>query len=355
MTNPLNDPVLRKVAEQAADSLCIDKNDVVEIRADIAAHEWAYGMALYLESIGARPILTFLSVDYEHQRMCTLSAEWLRRPPPLTTAIAESIVATIIIKRDWRQPDTGCPKGKAASWNQAVGALTEQYDARRVRFCLISHPDPIYMDSGLSHEGVRENLSQALAADLADIQSTAQRISSELQNHSALTVLSGKSHRLDLKIIGRTIWRGDGLLRDDLVVNFPSGCVYVAPLEDSATGSVLIEQWQDVEQLVLTFHEGKLCEAKANKNLSRFTDLLETHAGDKDRISHIGIGINSALQIYTGQPAIDECRAGAVFVALGENRHLGGVNASTLNTDFVSRNASVVSGVAEVVRNGVLI
>ena len=144
------------------------------------------------------------------------------------------------------------------------------------------------------------------------------------------------------------------MLRDDLIVNFPSGSVYVAPLEETANGSLLIEQWEDVENLVLAFHEGKLCGANADRNVSRFTDLLETHSGDKDRISHIGIGINSELQSFTGHAAIDECHAGATFLALGENRYLGGRNASTLNTDFVSRNATVLSGDSMLVRNGTL-
>jgi leucyl aminopeptidase (aminopeptidase T) len=355
MTKLLSDSVLLKVAQQAARSLSIRSDDIVEIRADIAAHEWAYGIALHLETIGAQPILTFLSVDYEHERMCAVPTERLRTLSPVAAAIAESIVATIIVKRDLRRPDSGCPKEKAAAWNQALGAITERYDARRVRFCLISHPDPIQIDNlALSREQVRDNLSKALTADLNEIQFKAQQISSALKAYDTLDVLSVDGHTLSLKITGRCIWRGDGVLRDDLVVNFPSGCVYVAPLEDSASGSLLIENWEDVENLLLTFNEGKLCGAKADRNLNRFTDLLETHTGDKDRISHVGIGINSDLHVFTGHVAIDECHAGAIFLALGENRYLGGRNASTLNTDFVCRNATVLSGDLMLVRNGAL-
>jgi leucyl aminopeptidase (aminopeptidase T) len=354
MTNLLNDAVLLKVAEQVAKSLNIDIGQIVEIRADITAQEWAYGMALYLEKLQAKPILTFMSVDYERERICGLATEQLCTPPSLTTAIAESIAATIIIKRDWRRPETGCPGDKAAAWNHALGRLTEQYDARRVRFCLISHPDPIQIDSRVSREELSENLSKALTADLLEIQSRAQQLSSTLKASDTLEILSGGGHTLSVKITGRSIRKGDGVMRDDLIVNFPAGSVYVAPLEDIANGSIFIEQWEDVEGLLLTFDEGKLCDARADWNLSRFTDLLESHTGDKDRIGHIGIGINSNLRVYSGKAAIDECRAGAVFMALGENRYMGGRNASTLNTDFVLRSATILARAAELVRNGKL-
>src|SRR5262249_13314963 len=156
-----------------------------------------------------------------------------------------------------------CPKDKAAAWNHALGVVTERYDARRVRFCLISHPDPIDIDhSALPRQQLRENLSKALTADLREIQSQAEQLTAALKAHDTLDVLSGDGHTLSLKITGKYIWKGDGVLRDDLVVNFPSGCVYVAPLEDSANGSLLIEKWEDVENLLLTFNEGKLCGAK---------------------------------------------------------------------------------------------
>lgn len=356
MTKLLNDSVLVTVAKQAVKSLNISADQIVEVRADIAAQEWAYGIALCLEMIGAKPIFTFLSVDYERDRMSVLPSEQLRTLPALATEIAESIVATIIVKRDWRRPESGCPNAKAAAWNHALGKITERYDTRCVRFCLIAHPDPIQIgDSLLSPQEVKENLSKALTVDISQIQSIAQRLMSTLQANDNLEILSGPGHKLTLEIAGRPIWRGDGVLRNDHIVNFPCGSVYVAPLEDRTNGSLFIEQWDDVRGLVLTFDEGRLCEANADQNLNQFTNLIETHAGDKDRISHVGIGINPNLAVYTGHVAIDECRAGAVFLALGENRYMGGRNASTLNTDFLLRNSTVVSGESVLVRNGTLI
>jgi hypothetical protein len=55
MAKLLDDQVLSKVAQQVVKSLNVHTDEIVEVRADIAAQEWAYGMALYLESIGGHP------------------------------------------------------------------------------------------------------------------------------------------------------------------------------------------------------------------------------------------------------------------------------------------------------------
>ena len=58
-------------------------------------------------------------------------------------------------------------------------------------------------------------------------------------------------------------------------------------------------------------------------------------------MSHVGVGLNPALSRPTGWSLVDEHVRGAFFVALGENRYMGGENASSLNVDFCSPRATV--------------
>jgi hypothetical protein len=39
---------------------------------------------------------------------------------------------------------------------------------------------------------------------------------------------------------------------------------------------------------------------------------------------------------------VDECRMGCVFIAFGENRYLGGENASSLNVDFTIQHGTLL-------------
>ena len=51
-------------------------------------------------------------------------------------------------------------------------------------------------------------------------------------------------------------------------------------------------------------------------------------------MSHIGIGLNPYLDRPTGWTIVDEHIHGAIFIALGENRYMGGQNELSLNVDY---------------------
>jgi hypothetical protein len=53
-----------------------------------------------------------------------------------------------------------------------------------------------------------------------------------------------------------------------------------------------------------------------------------------------------------GWPLVDEHVQGAVFVALGENRYLGGENASSLNVDVAVANATLLCDGRQIVEDG---
>lgn len=55
-----------------------------------------------------------------------------------------------------------------------------------------------------------------------------------------------------------------------------------------------------------------------------------------------GIGLNPHLRQPIGWTLVDEHVIGALFLALGENRYMGGQNASSLNHDFALQGASLL-------------
>jgi leucyl aminopeptidase (aminopeptidase T) len=84
-------------------------------------------------------------------------------------------------------------------------------------------------------------------------------------------------------------------------------------------------------------------------------DLLGRHTGDADRISHVGVGLNPHLKSFIGWPLVDEHVHGALFVALGENRYLGGENESSLNIDFALPNATLICDDRVIVEHGKIV
>ncbi len=87
--------------------------------------------------------------------------------------------------------------------------------------------------------------------------------------------------------------------------------------------------------------KGKLIRYSAERNGEVFQRIMNGATGDKDKVSHIGFGLNPAITQPTGDLLLDEHVIGAFFLALGENRYLGGKNRSSLNIDFVTFNTEI--------------
>ena len=347
--------LLAALGDNAVKALAIREGSLVEIRADASAHEWAESMAMSVETAGGIPFLNVVSLEHFRERILTLPVERLRVPPPFLMEMAEKVDAMIVIQRDWSELVRTSPPEKLAAWNQGMGTLVRRLEERRVPDCQIAHPDTASGESlSVTREELHRILEMALTADLFEIQKSAESFAAKLSVQESLEIVSGSEHRLFIQYSGRPVWRGDAKLRESCVINFPAGSVYFPPLESSPEGSIYFEQWQDVKGLVLSFQNGRVLNVEADRNVESLKELLALHTGDKDRISHIGIGLNPCVSAYTGHTSLDECRAGAVFLALGENRYMGGENASTLNIDFVSQGCTVVVGEEVLVTNGKL-
>jgi leucyl aminopeptidase (aminopeptidase T) len=133
--------------------------------------------------------------------------------------------------------------------------------------------------------------------------------------------------------------------------NLPCGSIYTTVLEDSADGTVRVPELADGLDIVLTFNSGAIT-AVDGPGSETVMPWLAQFGPDAARISHIGIGLNDACPGGTGWPILDEHRAGAVFLALGENRYMGGTNASSLNHDLVLDTASIDAGSVPLVIDG---
>ena len=92
---------------------------------------------------------------------------------------------------------------------------------------------------------------------------------------------------------------------------------------------------------MLHFVQGRVACIEAASGAEDLEALFDAHSGEPRRVSHVGVGLNPALRQPVGWTLVDEHMRGAFFVAMGENRYMGGQNASSLNIDFCSPRATV--------------
>jgi aminopeptidase len=121
--------------------------------------------------------------------------------------------------------------------------------------------------------------------------------------------------------------------------NMPDGEVFTSPIEDSANGAVRftlpgIFSEREVEDIKLTFRDGKVAEASAAKGNEFLQRTLQIEGAD--RIGEAAIGTNYGITRFTKNMLFDEKIGGTIHIALGTSfPESGGLNESAIHWDIL--------------------
>ncbi len=122
--------------------------------------------------------------------------------------------------------------------------------------------------------------------------------------------------------------------------NFPDGEVFTGPIENSVNGTVrftypAIYGGNEVEDVRLTFHDGKVTESSASKGQDFLTAMLDMDAGSRT-LGEAAFGLNYNIKQFVKDTLFDEKIGGTMHMALGASLpESGGVNESGLHWDMV--------------------
>ncbi|MEH7248095.1 aminopeptidase [Neobacillus niacini] len=124
--------------------------------------------------------------------------------------------------------------------------------------------------------------------------------------------------------------------------NLPSGESYIAPIEDSADGTILVDGSIAgigvlTEPITLTVRNGRLVDA-SGKEGKQLLDMLGD--GNGRIIAEFGIGTNREARL-TGNVLEDEKVFGTVHIAFGSNKPFGGTNEAGVHIDCVIKEPTV--------------
>ncbi|MPW25422.1 aminopeptidase [Alkalibaculum sp. M08DMB] len=196
---------------------------------------------------------------------------------------------------------------------QEAGMSIREYEDFIFEACLINDEDPV-----VSWKKVRDSQ---------------QNIVDYLNKKNHLRIVADGTD-IEMKIKNR-IW-----INSDGHNNFPSGEVFSAPVEDSVNGTIRfsfpgIYSGQEIEDIRLTFTDGKVVEAKATKGQKLLEALLATDEG-ASRVGEVAIGTNYNITQFTKNMLFDEKIGGTVHLALGKSYALcGGKNKSAIHWDML--------------------
>jgi aminopeptidase len=121
--------------------------------------------------------------------------------------------------------------------------------------------------------------------------------------------------------------------------NMPDGEVFTGPIENSANGKIRftfpgIYMGREVEDITLTFKNGKVVKASAAKGEELLKEILKIKGAD--RIGEAAIGTNYGITRFTKNMLFDEKMGGTIHIALGKSyAESGGKNSSPIHWDIL--------------------
>lgn len=171
------------------------------------------------------------------------------------------------------------------------------------------------------------------------------------------TTKDGSSHCLTVDINGwqRLPVASDGIIQDGVWGNVPSGETYIAPIEGSGEGSVVINGSipglviQPEQEIILYFEKGRLAKFDPQDNSAaqwlyqtQIKKAEEKNDPNWSYLAEIGIGVNPAVKQLTGNMLFDEKCYGTAHLALGLNAFMGGTIKATIHCDMIVKNPSIL-------------
>ncbi len=141
--------------------------------------------------------------------------------------------------------------------------------------------------------------------------------------------------------------------------NMPDGEVFTGPIEGSTNGTIrftypVIYSGREVEDVNLTFKDGKVVKALAAKDNEFLQQALKVDGAD--RIGEAAIGTNYAITKFTKNMLFDEKMGGTIHIALGASMpRSGGLNKSPIHIDMLKdmkRNSEIYADDRLFYKNG---
>lgn len=235
---------------------------------------------------------------------------------------------------------------KRAAMRQAARAplaarMDERTAAGEFRWCLTLFPTQAHaQDAGMSLSEYEDFVYNAGLLNTEDpvagwrrVHEEQQRIANYLDKRDLIRIVAPGTD-IQYRVKGRKWINADGK------VNFPDGEVFSAPIEDSVNGTVrfsypAIYDGNEVEEVELTFKEGRVFAARAARGLDFLNTMLDMDAGSR-YLGEVAFGTNYGIQRFTKEVLFDEKIGGTMHLALGSSySECGGKNQSGLHWDMV--------------------
>lgn len=215
-------------------------------------------------------------------------------------------------------------------FKQYLGELFSALTQDKKYYIQLTVPTEINaFNSGVEYNIYNSALCNALSVDFPKLKKSCREKVESLKDKRNIEIFTDKKYSLKLNISNRQ-WNVD-----DGCGDFPSGEVYIAPLENHSNGDLLVPlinlNGQEYKDVLMTFKDGNLIKSSSKELDAFFNSLPENYK----ILCEFGIGLNPQVKELIGFTSIDEKALGTYHIALGMNHLFGGENSCPFHMDFV--------------------
>ena len=346
------------VARRVVEGLGVESGELVLVRDRAGRPEALLEVLLAVEQRGATPLPIIFPPAYLRRLLLTAPESYLAAWDRHRLAWTQEADRVLVLEGMGLNLDAPELAAGRDAWLQAVGRLTVAEDDPPLPYLLVAVPTRARAAAlGLALEDLEAVVLPALAAEAAELRRGIARVLEAVAGGRSLTIRSGVGCALSMDLGDRRWLDDDGAItaedraRGAVASNLPAGSVYTTVVESETRGTLHLPRAGDAKDVTVRFGDGVITEV-AGEGAEAFDAMLDRETGDARRISHVGIGLNPRLRRPMEWTLVDEHVHGCLFVALGENRYMGGQNASSLNVDFAVPGATLLVDDRVIVREG---
>ena len=343
------------LANRLVAGLGVRAGELIQIRDETGVYPLLQHIILAVELAGATPLVEIRPISHMHTVWQQAPLDYLANWDKHRGAWMQQTDRILVLLGG--EPDYAkIPMGRFELWRSAEHRLTELEEATPRPFLIAAIPTEAQAQQlGLSEAQLSNHLFPALNVGVSEMQKVLQTTLLKLKGAKELTIQTGKSAELTLKLGARRWLVDDGYIDDDdiqagaVVSNLPAGALYTTVLEAETSGTLFLPQALGALNVSFRFESGRVQQIDAAFNGEAIRSVFSRHTGEPRRVGHIGIGLNPRLRRPIGWTIVDEHVHGHLFISFGENRYMGGQNASSLNIDFALPNARLLADGVQVI------
>jgi aminopeptidase len=327
-------------------SLRLKKGDFFVIQGNIVSEPLL--KEVYMEAVlaGAHPIIN-TNIEGITEIMLKLgSDEQISYVTPFEKVMNEHAQAILTVQggsntKGLINIDPAKQSLRSKSRNELFHTMLNKMSTKELNWCGTQFPThSAAMDANMSLWEYEEFLFEACHLNSDNPVAEWKKVHEEQQK--LVEVLNTKRHfefkskdtHLTFDTEGRKWINCDGRL------NFPDGEIFTSPIENTVNGHIrftypAIHMSNEVEDVMLTFKDGKIINSTAKKGEEFLKKMLETDEGSS-MVGEIAIGTNYNIKKFTKNILFDEKLGGTMHLAVGASiPETGGVNQSAIHWDMI--------------------